>query len=300
MSKLLDKIRSLSNQLRTSQSIMRERLRIINKQFLSLVILLTLLCLVTLPLAFMPIQKTDLLPTPELIPPSISEDSENLASETETESESEEIALNELEEVHEDLGDEPVEPQAELSLDEVEKRAALGELKVTNRTMQKGDSLLGILAEQNVPATDRMAIVDALQSLLDLKSLRPGLGFIFFHEADNSLAGLTVTPKANETLSVLREKDGSWTTFSQTGRVETKQEHIKVTIERTFSGSAQKAGVPANVVNQIIAAFDGEFDFTSEIKPIKSHTRWAGNWQQTSCIYWLKNKFKRTTQIRLW
>ena len=171
-----------------------------------------------------------------------------------------------VEQVHEDLGDEPVEAPQYVSLDELEKRAQLGEIDVTMRTMEKGDTLLGLLAERKVPASQRVEIVEALELLLDLKSLRPGLTFLFFHDKEDKLLGLSLTPRANETIAVVRELDDSWTPISHTGRVETKQEMVHVEIERTFSGSAKKAGLPAGVINQILGALDGEVDFSSDIK----------------------------------
>ena len=247
MSKLLDKIQALSQQVRYSQRIMRDRLKQINRQFALLVGLMALLCFMTLPFALVPTQKEETtgedgtpIETPDLTEPEV---------------------------VHEDLGDEPVESQPELSLDDVEKRVAAGELTAKTRVMQKGDSLLGLLSEQNVPSNERMEIVEALELLMNLKSLRPGLTFLFFHEKDGTLAGMSVRPKETESLSVLREKDGSWVTFSQTGRIETKQERLQVVIERTFAGSAKKANVPNSIINQITAALDGEFDFSTDIRP---------------------------------
>ncbi len=254
MSKFKKHVQTLSDQLRRTHKMLRKRLGLINRQFALLMLFWVLLCLLTLPLAFLPTHKPDEI-TPQGIPFE------------ESAPEEEEETATELEVVHEDFGDEPVEEQEELSLDEVEKRAAIGELTATMVTMQKGDSLLGLLAKQNASPTERVAIVDAFEAILDLKTLRPGLSFIFFHEKDGLLVGVSLAQKQNETLSVLREKDGSWVTFSQTGRVETKQERVEVTIERTFSGSAQKAGVPTSVINQIIGAFDGEFDFTADIRP---------------------------------
>ena len=254
MNKFLNRIQILSSRLKASKAVMRERLLTINKQFSLIVWLLILLCFVTLPLVLTPVNK----------------EAEIETSEQEGTEEQELIEvpdLTEPEQVHEDLGDEPVEAQQELSFDELERRAVLGELKATSRTMVKGDSLLSLLSEQNVPANERMAIVEALELVLDLKSLRPGLTFLFIHDLEGQLMGLSVRQRENESLAVLRESDNSWVTFSQTGKVETKQEHVQVVIERTFSGSAQKAGLTNNIINQITGALDGEFDFSTDIKP---------------------------------
>ena len=171
-----------------------------------------------------------------------------------------------MEQVHEDLGDEPVEEPQYVSLDELEKRAQLGEIDVEMRTMDKGDTLLGLLAEQKVPAAQRVEIVEALELLLNVKSLRPGLSFVFFHAKDGSLLGVSLTPKPNETIAVVKELDDSWTPISQTGRVETKQTMIHIVVEKTFSGSALQAGLSQGLINQIVGALDGEFDFSSEAR----------------------------------
>ena len=248
MNKLLSKVPVLAKQLKASQTLVRRRLRTINNQFTFIVLLLILLCFITLPFVLTPLQKEEVVPQTAEQPIEVPD-------------------LTEPEQVHEDLGDEPVEQRPELSFEDLEKRAILGELNATTRVMQKGDSLLSLLSEQKVPSNERMEIVEALELVLDLKSLRPGLTFIFIHDLDGQLMGLSVRQKENESLAVLRSPDNSWVTFSQTGRVETKQEHIQVVIERTFSGSAQKAGVPNNVINQISGALDGEFDFSTDIKP---------------------------------
>ena len=248
-------MRALTRSISVSRQMLRERWTA-NKRFSGAIVILSLLCGLTLPMVLRPVSKE-------------SDATEEItAPETPTEAIEEAIVEStEFEPVHEDLGDEPVETQPELSVEEFEKRAVLGELKVTTYTMVKGDSLLGLLANQNVPVNERMEIVDALELLLDLKTLKPGLTFIFFHNLEGRLEGISLQTKANEFLAVLREKDNSWVTFSQTGKVETKQEHIQVVIERTFSGSAQKAGVSNNIIAQITAALDGEFDLATEIKP---------------------------------
>lgn len=252
MTKLSDNMRRFSQHLKTSRELLQKHLRVANDQFSIVVLVLSLLCGITLPLALRPVQKEIEIP---LLP-------EQAEPEPEIE-----VVESELEPVHEDLGDEPVETQPELSIEEFEKRAALGELKVTPYTMVKGDSLLGLLAHHNVPTNERIEIMEALELLLDLKSLKPGLMFLFFHNQEGRLEGVSLQPKENEFLAVLREKDDSWVTFSQTGKVETKQEHIQVVIERTFAGSAQKAGVPNNIIAQITSALDGEFDLGTEVKP---------------------------------
>ncbi len=171
------------------------------------------------------------------------------------------------EQVHSDLGDSPVIAARQASLAELEKRVQLGELAMDMRSLDKGDSLLGLLSDEKVPAADRMNIVDALELMIDLKALRPGLTFMLFETKEGDLLGLSVQVKEGETIAVVREKDGSWTPFTAAGRIETVSVRKQGTVERTFSGSALKAGVPDSVVAQVTAALDGEIDFNSDIHP---------------------------------
>ncbi|MBR6411961.1 MAG: M23 family metallopeptidase [Alphaproteobacteria bacterium] len=171
------------------------------------------------------------------------------------------------EEVHPDLGDEPVIPAPQTSLDEIEKRVQLGELHIETKGLEKGSSLLALLSQSGVPTKDRLAIVESLELMINVKSLKPGLMFILFKNQADEIQGVSVQISEGETLAVLREEDGSWTPFTATGRVETQTIRKLGTVERTFSGSAKKAGVPDSVISQIIAALDGEVDFVSDIHP---------------------------------
>ena len=172
-----------------------------------------------------------------------------------------------VEVVHEDLGNEPVVPQMQSSLDELEKRVQLGELHLETRSLEKGSSVLALLSGVGIASADRLAIVDALSLMIDLKALRPGLMFMFFKSDDGVVWGLSVQIHEGETVAVLKEEDGSWTPFTATGRIETQSVRQTGTVERTFSGSAQKAGIPESVVAQVTAALDGEIDFATDMRP---------------------------------
>ena len=169
--------------------------------------------------------------------------------------------------VHADLGDDPVVPEKQASLDELEKRAQLGDLTLSVVTLEKGDSLFELLSREKIPANDRIAIVESLELMMDLKALRPGMSFMFFKDKSNQLQGLSIQPKAEETIAVIREEDGSWTPFTAAGRIETITERRTGRVERTFSGSAAKADIPESVIAQVTAALDGEIDFSTDINP---------------------------------
>ncbi len=167
--------------------------------------------------------------------------------------------------VHEDLGDAPVIKEEHVSLNELEQRVQLGELKVKMAQLDKGESLLTLLSQENVPTADRVQIVDGLELLINLKTLRPGMQFMFFKDGP-AVVGISLMTGQGETLAVLREADGSWTPFSHTGRIETKTERWQGTVEGNFTKSAKNTNVPESVINQIINALDGEVNFASDIQ----------------------------------
>ena len=179
--------------------------------------------------------------------------------------ETEEVAPLPDEVVHEDLGDEPVVKEEHVTLNELEQRVQLGELKVQMAQLDKGESLLTLLSHENIPTADRVQIVDGLELLINLKTLKPGMQFMFFKDGP-TVVGVSLMTGKGETLAVLREADGSWTPFSHTGRVETKNQRWQGTVENNFTKSAKKADVPESVINQVINALDGEVNFSSDIQ----------------------------------
>ena len=172
-----------------------------------------------------------------------------------------------VENIHEDFGDEPVISAKQASLDELEKKVQLGELSLVVKTLEKGDSLLGILSAEKVPTADRLAVVEALEVIIDLKSLRPGMSFMLFKATDDTLHGVSIQIKEGETLAAVREADDSWTPITATGRIETENIRMTGTVEKTFSGSAQKVGISESIIAQVISALDGEVDFSTDINP---------------------------------
>ncbi len=166
--------------------------------------------------------------------------------------------------IHEDLGDAPVIKDEHLTLNELEKRVQMGELKMKIRMLNQGESLITLLSQEDVPSADRVKIIEALELLLNLKTLKPGISFMFFKNGPD-VVGLSLTIKENENLAVIKEADGSWTPFSHTGRVEKKTISWQGVVHGTFSKSAAKEGVPDNLISQIVNALDGEVDFSSDI-----------------------------------
>lgn len=174
-----------------------------------------------------------------------------------------------LEDVHPELDTNApvVSPDSAASLSLLEQQASQGAIQLKTLSLEPKESLYELLTGAQISAQEALEIADALDVLINTKTLKPGEKFYLFLDKDGTFLGLSMNLRNTDTVGVLKEKDGSLTPFSAEGRVETITERIAGTIERTFAGSAQKAGVPDALVAQITGALDGEIDFNSDIKP---------------------------------
>lgn len=152
------------------------------------------------------------------------------------------------------------------SLTDLEKGVGTGSVNLKTLTLKKQESLAELLTRAKIKKTEHQPISDALVMMTDLKTIKPdALALIFTNKKGDFLA-LALPRAAGEVIAVLREEDGAYTPFAQEGRIETKNVQITGSIERTFSGSAKKAGVPADLVSQIMNVLASDVDF-STFKP---------------------------------
>lgn len=168
-----------------------------------------------------------------------------------------------VEEVHEEFEDVPVVSEQSATLIELERGAADGTVDMKQYTLQAKEALSTVLNRAKIPASERVQIADAVQLLVDLKTLKPGTNILIFKDKDGGFLGMSIPFSSEEIVAVIKEPDGIYTPFSHEGRVETKSYRVQGTIERTFSGSSQKAGLPKALVSYITNALDGEVDFST-------------------------------------
>ncbi len=167
------------------------------------------------------------------------------------------------EQVHADLGDDPVVADTGLTLADLKARVEAGTATVKTYTLQKDETLSRLLSNAGISASEGLEITDTLALLVDLRTMRTGEDVLIFTDNQKAFLGLALPSRnAGNVAAVLKEEDGTYTPYSQEGRIETATERITGTIERTFSGSAQKAGIPKTIVDQITGAMNGVIDFT--------------------------------------
>lgn len=168
-----------------------------------------------------------------------------------------------VEEVHEEFEDVPVVSEQSATLIELERGVLAGTVDMKQYTLQAKEALSTVLNRAQINASQRLQIADAIALLVDLKTLKPGTNILIFKNKDGDFLGLSIPFSSEEIVAVIKEADGIYTPFSHEGRVETKSYRVQGAIERTFSGSTQKAGLPKPLASYITNALDGEVDFST-------------------------------------
>lgn len=165
--------------------------------------------------------------------------------------------------IHDDLGDDPVQADTDDLLTALEKEVVKGNLSMASYTLEKGEALSTLLKRADIVKEAHPHIIDGFSLLINLRSLQPGMTFMVFSELNGAFKGISLQNKNGEIIAVVKESDEIYTPFSQEGRVNIQNIRITGAIERTFSGSAEKAGLPKALVAQITNALDGEVDFST-------------------------------------
>ncbi len=171
--------------------------------------------------------------------------------------------------VHSDLGDETVieEENPELSINDLEDRVRKQTAKIKTLSLNKNESFASFLARANLAKPNQTGVLETLGALIDVKSLKKGTTVIFFFDKKNdSFLGLSVSLSHEEYIAVIKNENGEFSASFQEGAPETKNKRVVGKIERTFSGSAQKYGVPKRVVDQILNALGSEINLRNGVR----------------------------------
>jgi murein DD-endopeptidase MepM/ murein hydrolase activator NlpD len=170
-------------------------------------------------------------------------------------------------------------------------------------TLESGDTLAGALEDAGISATDANAAIAALAEVYNPRNLRSGqsfqLTFAAANEADQSagqtnlantssdaddggnlanaqsataepiarLLSITFSPSIEHDIAVTRAADGS---FAANDAVKQLVPHIHragATINSSLYLSAMQAGIPSDVVVQMIHMFSYKVDFQRDIRP---------------------------------
>ena len=137
-------------------------------------------------------------------------------------------------------------------------------IETVERTVGRGDTLAGLLADAGV---ERLEAHNALQSLGDVfnpRRLRAGqtVSLTFENRGERrDFAGLELSPDIETRIVVARGEDGEFAAQSIANQFETRLSAAAGTIESSLYAASNGAGVPDPVLIAVIRAYSFEVDF---------------------------------------
>lgn len=173
-------------------------------------------------------------------------------------------------------------------------------------TMDSGDTLIGALTDAGVTMADANSSVLALKKIYNVRSLRAGQSFeLTFAQPDPAqtdpvtnvkitytppsqtaggndsgtenqqaetapagrLLSVSFSPTVDHDITIARGADDAFTAQDTQKQLEAKFHHAGATIDSSLYLAAMQAGIPADVVVQMIHMFSYEVDFQRDIHP---------------------------------
>jgi murein DD-endopeptidase MepM/ murein hydrolase activator NlpD len=148
-----------------------------------------------------------------------------------------------------------------------------GELLTSRKTLAvgKGDTLMELLVRNDVPRAEAYQAIAALSKVYNPRALNPGREItVFFHRdpsvADPQFSGLSIEKDVVSTVHVNREGDGGYTADQQDKPVHTALKGYRGKISNSLYVDAKNAGLPDNVIVELIRMYSFGVDFQREIQ----------------------------------
>jgi murein DD-endopeptidase MepM/ murein hydrolase activator NlpD len=188
-----------------------------------------------------------------------------------------------------------------------EDQSATPVMETHTITLDKGDTLVGALTDAGATLQDANAAVAALGRIYDLRTIRAGvtLDLTFdpviggsprpvsaqvdnaelsgegldpnndssgtFVAADSSAAGrllsISFSPSVEHDIAIARGTDGSFTATDSVKQLVAHIHRAGATIDSSLYLAAMQAGIPADVVVEMIHMFSYKVDFQRDLKP---------------------------------
>jgi murein DD-endopeptidase MepM/ murein hydrolase activator NlpD len=142
-------------------------------------------------------------------------------------------------------------------------------------TIEKGDTISGILAEAGVADDDIAAIMASLKKAYDPQSIRPGrrvvltLGRVAGAPGEPKrtvLISLKVRPTIERELVVERTGNGTYETAEIVKTLTEKTDRVQGVIRGSLYQAAMNAGVPEGAIQELIRIYSYDVDFQRDIQ----------------------------------
>ncbi len=147
--------------------------------------------------------------------------------------------------------------------------------------MQKGDTLMSVLADAGIKLDEAHAAIVALSDVFSPKQLMPGqpikLTLAPSDQNDDGsdgsiqpqlqLVSLSLQPSVAKNVELTRGLDGAFTAQSTDVPLHRQTTAIAGHIQSSLFEAGQSDGVPIEVMSEIIHAFSYDVDFQRDIQP---------------------------------
>ena len=154
-----------------------------------------------------------------------------------------------------------------------------------------GDTIIGMLQDAGVPAKDANAVVDAMKPLYSPRSIQTGQTFeatfatpdaakparaveTDVTDEDDSVAArthrllsLSFSPSVEHQITVKLHAPDGYMAQDVQRKLEGRYQHAGGTIDSSLYLAAAQAGVPANVIVELIRMFSYDVDFQRDVHP---------------------------------
>lgn len=147
-------------------------------------------------------------------------------------------------------------------------------------TLDYGETLAGMLEDAGVNANDANAVVTAMSRVYNPRSMRAGLVFDLTltaakpqaggadqGDASMQLSSLKFSPSIEHDITVTRAADGTYSASDALKQLTVQTHRAGITVDSSLYLSAMKAGIPADVVVEMIHMFSYKVDFQRDIQP---------------------------------
>jgi murein DD-endopeptidase MepM/ murein hydrolase activator NlpD len=170
--------------------------------------------------------------------------------------------------------------------DELEVAAATSEVAASGPIeqiiqVQKGDTLMSVLADAGIKLDEAHAAIVALSDVFSPKQLMPGQpikltlapsdqnddGGDGSNQPQLQLVSLSLQPSVARNVELTRGLDGAFTAQSTDVPLHRELSRAAGSIQSSLFEAGQSDGVPIEVMNEIIHAFSYDVDFQREIQP---------------------------------
>ncbi|WP_246135402.1 M23 family metallopeptidase [Pararhodospirillum oryzae] len=147
--------------------------------------------------------------------------------------------------------------------------ASSGPIEVT-LTVASGETLMGLLIDQDVDRGLAQAAVEALRPVFDPRALRAGqevtLSYTSSSADDLKWQGLSFEPSVGTTVSLARADDDTITVDKQQAPLVRRVARYDGTIHSSFFEAGMKAGAPQRVLADMIRIFSYDIDFQRDLR----------------------------------